>query len=234
MRRAILVLFILLVLPISVRASSDEISTVGKFKTHMRYELSNTSSAQLPDSLMSAIARRAIRFVSENIGGVPATIMMHTDTDQAFFAIHDSVTYLKWATIISGDRVRSIKSWYPPLYVDKWPGQDQLVGVDEEQTPKAMHKWGDTLQLMPAPSKIDSIYLKCYVKHPIPVGDTSRIFFETTEYTEAAVWYACKLACEHLKLWDEAAYWRSEYQIARDDLRQRQVSPIDLVPNGGQ
>lgn len=223
--RYVLTILLLLIIVAPTRASTD-IDTLGDFMQEVRWELDYRSNDVLPDSALIGLAKRAIIWTSTDIGGVEATYRVITDTLQQFYALPDSIVEILFATLLRGKITYSIKAFTPAYFEDYFEITD-LQQDDELAVPQAYNYWADTIQFLPIPIRVDSIYLKCYIEHPYVDSKDDSIQLRPA-YIEAAIAYCCHLSYRRWKRWDEAALYLVAYEALRLKLINKYKRPMEL------
>ncbi len=206
------------------------VDSIGSMKAEIRYMTHITSTSLLPDSTLHSFCDRALLWTSVDVGGVELQYKFTLTAEQAFYAIPDSITEVLFATYISGNVTKSIKAWYPQFFEDQFTlSEIDVTASSEDDIPVAYNYWADTIQLIPAPQKADSVYLKCFVEHS-DLADTGSILLKPA-YTEAAVLYACHLAFISVAQFEEAALFLTLYEKKKASLRERYTRKFDLFKN---
>lgn len=230
--KIILIIFVCLSMVGPVFASTD-IDTLGDFLQEVRWELNYKyrSNDALPDSALIGFSKRALLWTSTDIGGYEGTVLIVTDTLQRFYAMPDSVTEIMFATVVNEDATYSIKSFVPAYFEDIYIIK-VLEGEGDDQTPKGFNYWSDTIQLLPTPIDIDSIYFKCYFEHPLVDSKDDSIQLRPA-FIEAAIAYTCYLAYRRLQDFDKAAFYLGAYDALRVKLIEKYKKPFEYLPPGG-
>ncbi len=228
--KKLLVLIILLAVVGPVFASTD-IDTLGDFMQEVRWELYYRSNDALPDSALIGLSKRALLWTSTDIGGYEGTVLIVTDTLQRFYAMPDSVTEIMFATVVNENSTYSIKAFVPAYFEDIYDIKS-LEGEDDDQTSKAFNYWADTIQLLPTPIDIDSIYFKCYFEHPLVDSKDDSIQLRPG-FIEAAITYTCYLVYKRWGQFDKAAIYLGDYNALRAKLIEKYKKPFEYLPPGG-
>lgn len=194
-------------------AATSVYTTLGSMMSGVRNKIAEYSKA-LPDSVVKQACRDGLLAVSTEAGGLYAHYRIVTDTNVSFYAIPDTIVEVAKVTLINGKIVRSIRPIDPDYYEytgEQLPTQlGQSFNSDESDVPFGYDVWADTIQFSPAPVKIDTVYLKCLVEHP-RIDSTGTILLKPS-FTEAALWYACQIACEYLQDYEKSAYFEQKYE----------------------
>lgn len=181
----------------------------------------------LPDSVLIGFAKRAILWTSTDIGGVEATFLIVTDTLQRFYAFPDTVTEILFATLVNENVTYSIKAFSPAYYEDIFE-QTALQKDGEDQIPQAYNLWADTIQFLPTPIRVDSVYFKCYVEHSAVTAVGDDILLRPA-YIEAALEYCCYLVYKRWEEFDKAAIHRQDYEALGTKLTNRYRKPMEML-----
>ena len=229
--KKLLIIFVFIVMVGPVFASTD-IDTLGDFMQEVRWELRYRSNDALPDSALIGLSKRAIVWTSIDIGGVEATYLVVTDTLQRFYIMPDSITEILFATVLNENATYSIKSFVPAYFEDIYQ-MKVLEGEGDDQTPKAYNYWADTVQLLPTPNGVDSIYFKCYIEHPLVDSKDDSIQLRPG-FIEAAIAYTCHLVYKRWRQFDIAALYLGDYDALRAKLIEKYKKPFEYLPPGEQ
>lgn len=222
----IFVIFLLLVFIVPAQASTD-IDTLGDFMQEVRWILDYKSNDLLPDSALIGLAKRAITWTSIDFGGVEATFLIVTDTLQRFYAFPDTVTEILFATLVNENVTHSIKAFIPAYYEDIF-NQTILQPGTEDQIPQAYNLWADTIQFIPTPIKVDSVYFKCYIEHSAVTAKADDILLRPG-FIEAAIQYCCYLVYQRWKIYDAAAVHLQAYEALGVKLTNRYKKPMEML-----
>lgn len=220
-RRKRLVLYVLCLVFLPVLASGGVLfADFQELKENVRQQLRIEGTPALPDSEMTDFCNRALLWVSTDIGGIESRFQVNTAIDSPFYAMPDTIVEILHATLISGLTTKSIKAMWPQYYEElDNPTELAIEAGSVDDVPIAYIYWDDTLQLIPIPVKVDSIYFYVMVEHPV-LTDTMTIRMESP-YSEAALWYACKIILESMSITATAAIYERTYDKARPILRER-------------
>lgn len=199
------------------------------FQDGIRNQLKITSTTMLPESIVIEISKRALLWTSTDIGGYEQLIRFATVADKPFYPVPDSITEILFATLISTNNkiTKSIKAWHPEYFEDAFDLQE-LTGEGDDQTPKAYNYFSDTIQIIPTPSKADSIFLKCYMEHPMPVTADSTIHLRPA-FAEAALMYACSEVQAYLGRYNESDFYMARYDKLKGDLMRKYKAKFGLA-----
>lgn len=191
------IVVILLIMLLAAATWADGIlSDVGDLQWATRTTSGLYSTTSLPDSVNRDISYRALRFTSENIGGVWMRHQVISANGQRFYAIPDTIVNVVFGMLPIGNKVKFLPVFDPRMQLV----QEELAGEGEYAKPNYVLYWNDTIQIIPTPISVDTLSLWCFVKHPVCdtcTNDTLDIEF-SSGYIEAAVEYAAHLA--HLSL----------------------------------
>ena len=216
-----LVLYVLCLIFLPVLASGGVLfADFQELKEGVRQQIRIHSTAVVPDSEMTDFCNRALLWVSTDIGGIESRFQVNTAIDSPFYAMPDTIVEILHATLISDLTTKSIKAMWPQYYEElDNPTALSTEAGSADDVPLAYIYWNDTLQLIPIPVKVDSIYFYVMVEHPV-LTDTMTIRMESP-YSEAALWYACRIILESMSLATLAAVYERTYDKARPILRER-------------
>jgi hypothetical protein len=210
--------------------ATGPITTLGTLKEGVRLELAVATSALLPDTVQTQIAQRSLLWVSTDCGGVEQTFLIKTVDGQAFYAIADTVVEILNGTMVIDNKTMSVKALLPQYFDDVFPDLDELESTnDEDNTPIAYQRWGDSIQLMPIPIRDDdSLYLKCFVEHRLITDDSMTIQI-TDPYTEAIILYASHLAYRRWQDYETSALYLAMYEKKRQELRAKYTPKLQIL-----
>jgi hypothetical protein len=210
----------------SVRAGAV-IRTVPEFSTAVREATNIYSTTALPDSTLLLFDRMAILETSVEVGGVEATYRFVTDSADPFYPLPDTTVAVLFTTILTKEgNTKSLKGWYPQYFEDlRLPA---LEASSEDATPVAYLFWGDSIQLLPIPVRVDTIYMYCAVEHP-RVGASDTLSFTRPAYTNAAVLLAAEKVFFHLGMFEEASLTLAAYEKKAEKLRAIYTRAFDVI-----
>lgn len=229
-------IFIILLFCSSVYSSSA-IPTFKDFKEQVRTESRMHDTSHLPDTTLVRFSKRALLYTSVDIGGVEMQWKFNTAARTAFYAIPDTITQIVHATLISEGYTFTIKAWHPEFYKELFPDgieishlEEASGGFDIDAVPLAYNYWADTIQLIPIPQKVDSVYLKTFVEYPVvDTTDAATIKFTNDAYTEAAITYCIYLIFKRSHMYESAALYLARYKELRTELKQAYTRKINAV-----
>ena len=217
-------------------AHTPPVTTFGEMKAQVRTETGFHSTTYLPDTTLVDFCQRALVYTSTDIGGIEMQWKFNTAARTAFYAIPDTIVEILHATLISEQRTYTLKAWHPELFSDMWDRLDgeefPPFGEESDETPVAYNYWADSIQLIPIPQKVDSIYLKCYVEYPshdTAAGDSLHLI---GSYSEAAIAYAIHLTYKRARLFDEATLYLNRYKELKAELRSRYRRKLNAASTG--
>lgn len=226
MKKIVFLILILLGFSLQVRAGTN-IDSLYDFKRSVRMELNIADNSMIPDSFLIDICQRALLWTSTDCGGIEYTFTVTTVADQAFYAIPDSVVEILYATIVSNKYTKSIKSW-PPSFSEEAFGSSLGEEEGEDQTPAAYNWWADSIQLIPVPIQVDTVYLKSFIEHSVVSADGDDVQLKSP-YIEAAVAYACHLAYRRLQEYENAAGYLAMYGGIKNEVRAKYTRKFDIM-----
>lgn len=231
MRRLTLMTILIMVLTAKmVSAAQPAIATVADMMHAVRFQTNISSTTSLPDSQLVQFVSRGLVYTSVDIGGIETRVMLTTDTLQHFYALPDSVTKIVSATLISEGVTKSIKQ-YHPQYAEGVFGTSELEGDGEYQIPTTYNMWGDSVQLIPSPVKVDSIFLNCLVEHIAitTLADSTKAIAFGEGHKEAAIFYTCGLIFTRSKMYEDAAFYFALYEKRKNELLQAYAKGFDAL-----
>lgn len=228
--RLLLVLFILYFSTVSNAGVIH--GTYGDIKTAVRNQIKLASTNALATASLEQFISESVMWVSVDIGGVERMIKIKTVAGQAFYAVSDSVVSIIYASVIDSATqtiTKDIRAWHPE-FVEYTFNLDQLEGTDKDQTPKAYNLWGDTIQFIPVPVKVDTVYLKCTIEHALVDTDADSLQF-SAPYVEAVVVYTCYKSMMYLGMYEDAAVYKQVYEGIKQNLLGRFTPRINMGVN---
>lgn len=228
MKRVLLAILFLVLIASPVGATSD-VDTVSNLMQEVRWIVHCSNDDMLPDSVLIGFAQRALVWTSADIGGIEAIFLIETVAGTEFYAFPDTVTEILYGTFIDSNRTHSIKSFTPSFYEDAYDRQTTLDTGTGDQQPRAYNLWADSIQLMPSPIKVDSLWFKCFVEHPACSLATAPIILRSP-YVEAAIEYTCMLVYKRWQEFDKAAYFQASYNAMKVNLVERYRKRMELMP----
>lgn len=232
--KLLILIFVSIGLLVSTSYSGAVYSDLEDLVDAMRRQTEMTNTTLLSDSQAYDICKGALLWVSTDIGGYEKIHRFATAEGTAFYALEDSITEVLHVSLMSTDYLthRSLRNFDPELFEDAF-GLSKLEGTDDAVTPKGYSVFADTIQLMPAPANVDSVFLKCYYEHPVPTASDSAIHLRPA-YTEAALAFACYKAYMARHLYQEAAFYDALYMKLKNSLRERYTPKTAIVRTEGQ
>lgn len=217
-------------------AHTPPVTTFGEMKVQVRTETGFHSTTYLPDTTLVDFCQRALVYTSTDIGGIEMQWKFNTVARTAFYAIPDTIVEILHASLISEQITFTLKAWYPEFFSDLNEYLDGTeftpFGEDKDEVPAAYNYWADSIQLIPIPQKVDSVYLKCYVEYPshdTAAGDSLHLI---GSYSEAAIAYAIYLTYKRARLFDEAAAYLNRYKELKIELRTRYRRKLNAASAG--
>lgn len=225
---------LLILLFVSSAYAGRTIDSVGPMMDQVRQITMLESTTLLPDSTLRGCCLRALKWTSTDIGGVERQYRFLTVAGQAFYAIPDSTTEVVFVTMRTQEGLtKSLKAWYPQFFEDLGVIEGDPFSPTENDIPLAYNYWSDSLQLLPAPVREDTVIIKIYVEHKTMVNsaaaDTMRIGFMSDAYAQAALYYACFEALVSVKNFNEANVFMGYYDKKKADLRTIFTRKFDIL-----
>lgn len=219
---------LLLALPV-IGWADTHIDSLLEMKENVRQKSQIYDTSILPDSLIGDICNEAVVWTSTDVGGVESRVRIITVANTAFYALPDTVVEVLFQTLKSGDFTRSVKAM-PPQFTEELNIATSLTDgtTDEFETPVAFIFWDDTLQLIPVPEKVDTLWFYCYVEHPV-MTDTVNLQFTHSAYATAAMYWAVAEVLSLVGEDERAAIWEARYEKAATKLRERFRRKFDLL-----
>lgn len=214
-------------------SAATVVNLLADMNREVRQSISVENTALLPDTTLNDFCARAALWTSTDIGGVELQYSFYDTVDVKFYLLPDSVTEVLFTSVITSyGGTYSIKAWYPQFLEEI----ELSVAGGQDDAPPGIHYynyWADSLQLLPIPARSnDLIIIKCFVEHQAldtagTGNDTLR--FTQSGYTEAAIDYACMLACRSLSRWDEAALWEASYEKKKASLKATYARKFEIT-----
>jgi len=210
MKKLLFYIVLLLVLSSSVKAD-PVYGTLAEFMVGVRYQTKITSTVALPDSILIEYSARAILHTSTVVGGIEATFKINLVDEEPFYLLPDTIVEVLSVTLISGVRTKSLFP-YEPASTGNMADSIEFIELTtgDDTKPRAYNIWNDSIQLIPIPTGTDSIYLKCYVEHPVLTAGANSIVLRA-DYIEAALFYASYLVLVHLGMQEEALVYKNDF-----------------------
>jgi len=204
----------------------DDFAVMVRHKTHLE------NKSTLPDSVLWDLCSEAIIWTSVDIGGCEHTYKINTVANQNFYQIPDSITSINRVTMLTGDgETKSLKQWYPE-YFDYF-SLPTLSSSEADQSPIAYDYWADTLQMMPTPVRVDTVYIKAFTEHiPTDTAAATDDISLRPGYAMAALDYACYEALKTVGQFESANQWFGAYEKKKADLTARYMRRMDVNPVG--
>lgn len=217
---------VILLFLVGIVDAAPVIRTVAQFNTRLRERVRVQSTVMISDSTVTWASREAVLYTSVTIGGCESNLRIVTAANDPYYPLPDTLVRILYASIqgASGSTF-PLKAWFPQYY-DIFD-LDQLGDASENAVPNAFMYWKDTLQLMPRPTKIDTLLLRCFVEHPAIPNTTDSIRLRPA-YTEAALEWASFLVFRELGLWEEATACLGTFKQMKADLEAAYSRKFDL------
>ena len=230
--RSLFLVLIFVLFASGVFAAQPAITTVADMMHAVRFQTNIKSTVALPDSQLVQFVSRGLVYTSIDIGGIETYVTLTTDTLQNFYAIPDSITKIVSATLISdsGATVKSLKAWFPQYFEGAFD-VSSLSGDEEGQVPLGYHMWGDSVQLMPAPGKVDSVFLKVLVEHIAitTLADSTKAIAFDDGYKEAAIWFIGGIIFSRSKMYEDAAFYFLQYRERKAEILEDYAKGFDVA-----
>ncbi len=228
------ILCIIILLIPSYAFSGATYTNIDNFMMGVRGETRIYSNNLLHDTLLVQLVSRALVWTSIDAGGVETQYKFNTDTNTAFYALPDSIVQIVHATLIRKTETKDLKAWYPEFFEERYniSGLDDAAGDPDAGFPEAYNYWADTIQLMPIPKTIDSIYLKCFVEHEElvdTVGSDTMAIQMLPAFQEVAMAYACHLVWRSLDEFEKAAFYKTVYDDLKKNARAKYFRRLDVL-----
>lgn len=227
MKRWIWMLIILLTGP---ALAGSQITTVGKLIASARMTTGINSKVLIPDTVALDLAGRALTWVSTDCGGYEKTFRILTVEGQAFYAIQDSVVEILSATIVTDNVTKSIKAWYPQFAEETYQSSlgSSSGGSSEDAVPGAYHYWANSMQFIPIPIRVDSVYFFANYEHPTVTATTDAVKLKSP-YAETAVQYLSALMYESIRDFEAAALAQAKYEKTKENLKAVYTRRFDVL-----
>lgn len=237
MQRTLLILIGLLLLTVTSLFSDPNVyQTRGQMQVGVREKIRNYG-LNLADSVVTRCVKEAVLETSVHVGGVEAVHKFMTVGGQAFYTIPDSIVRVLFGVIRTSDgRTMALKSWYQQFYdIFNLP---KLTGTDNDAVPLAYNYWAGQVEISPAPTKGDTVYLMCYAAHGPIATDSSTLHFRPG-YADAAVLLAAQKALLAMGEDERSSYFLALFDSTAAKLsgmytRQFDVTPAQIRPVGEQ
>ena len=187
-----LILAIIIVLMAGIVAFVDSsLTNFDDFAVMVRHKTRISNKSVMPDSTLWDLCSESLIWTSVDAGGLEVTHRIQTVAQTVFYVLPDSLTSINRVTMLTSDgETKSLKQWYPEFF--DYFNLPTIAGGDGDKSPIAYDYWSDTIQMMPEPVRVDTIYIKAWVEHPptdtAVANDTIRL---RPGYAMAALDYAC-------------------------------------------
>jgi hypothetical protein len=218
-------IFAIVLLAGSVSAGTD-INTAGQFMSRLRLKTNIYDTVLAPDSVLLRLTQEACLTVSTEVGGYQKTFKVNTADGQSFYALQDSLVEVISAVVISDRNTKSIKAFYPQFWEDAGNAID--LGAESGETPGGYIVWADSVQLLPAPVQVDSIYFKCFYEHPLIDSSADSVYLKSA-YALLAVDRAQCLLYLVLKDYEQANSWKAIYEEGAKKLVAKYTPKFDVA-----
>lgn len=228
MKKLILIVMALILMG-STTWTDSSLGDFDDFNVMVRHKTRLKSQSNLADSVLRDLCSESLIWTSVDIGGLEVTHRFVTADGVAFYLLPDSLTTINRVTVITEDgETKSMKQWYPEFF--DYFNLPALSTGDKEQTPVAYDYWSDTIQIMPQPVRVDTVYIKAFAEHPNTVA-TDDILLRPG-YAMAALDYACYEALRSVGNYEQASQWLASYEKKKVALQIRYARRMDISPLG--
>lgn len=218
MERTIQTCIILLLLT-SLAWADKPFIELGTMKPSVRKKVRIWDTQQLPDSTLTTFCQEGLITASVECRGIESRFRIITDTGQTFYAIPDTVVEIVFASNVSNGVTKSIRSIWPQYFEELYTVTTLAseAGANSDAVPQAYKYWADSVQLIPVPIKVDTIYFDCYVEHPLLDNDSQNVRLRGN-YNDAALYLTCQKVYESLEMWDAAGRMEAMYEKKKKEL----------------
>ncbi|MFA5382354.1 MAG: hypothetical protein WC356_04250 [Candidatus Micrarchaeia archaeon] len=206
--------------------AGTDINTAGQFMARLRLKTNIYDTVLAPDSVLLRLTQEACLTVSTEVGGYQKTFRVNTVAGQAFYALQDSLVEVISAVVLSGGNTKSIKAFYPQFWEDA--GNTIELGGESGETPGGYIVWNDSVQLLPAPIQVDSIYFKCFYEHPLIDSSADSVYLKAA-YTLLAVIYGQHLVYEFAKDYEQSDKLLTKYEEKAKKLVAKYTPKFDVA-----
>jgi len=185
-----------------------------------RNQLKLYSTEALEDSVIFDMCQRALLTTSVEIGGVPGFARILLDTNQIWYGLPDSTVDILAATLfsINGKMTKDLKRFHPEYTEERFKISKLEPSEDADVTPRAYDFFNDTVQIIPAPIKQDSVVFKIWLEHDVASASDSTIKLMPA-FHEPALMKLCELIKRAVGLDAEAATYKALYDGMKAELR---------------
>ena len=224
--RIILIVFLLLI-SISVYSADNALTAFNSFQDMVRQMTRLSDTVIMPDSTLDVICSNALLWTSVDIGGVEIQGRILTVAGTPFYPIPDTVVRFTSVTLLTEDgETQGLKHWYPQYFNEKFELPALGDSDDDAAFPVAYNYGADSIQLLPTPVKVDTIYYRAYVEHPvIAAGGTISM---DRAFADAALFEACNRALMAVAMFDRADKFLVRYELKKKQLLIFNQRPQDL------
>ena len=210
--------------------AGGNITTRDGATVHIRKMTGVQSTSMCADTTIHTILAESVLWTSIDVGGVEAQFRIVTVADQAWYDVPDTVTEVVAATLLTEDgKTKPLKAVQPP-FTDEldWPEKFGTLDVGDQgdDAPLGYHYWSDTLQLIPIPTRVDTVILKCWVEHH---NDSSAAYVLQAGFMQAAIDHACAELLASLGRWEESDKFMARYEAKKALLREKYMRKFDVV-----
>lgn len=225
--RILLTLLILLMF-VPVYSADNALTTFNDFQDMVRQLTRLTGTNRIPDTTLDVICSNALLWTSVDIGGVEIQERLVTVAGTDFYGMPDTLVRFTAVTLLTEDgETHGLKHWYPQYFKERF-NLPKLSAAAESKNdiPVAYNYGADSIQIMPKPVKVDTIYYKAYVEHPaIAAGGTISM---DRGFADAALFDACGRTLMAAAMFDEAERFFLRYEKKKAQLLIFNQRPQDL------
>jgi hypothetical protein len=228
MLKRVIVAVGLAVLLIGTVWAAGDINTAAKFRARLRLKANVYDTVLAPDSVLIRLTQEACLTVSTEVGGYEKQFRVITAAGQAFYALQDSVVEVVSAVVVSNGLTKSIKAFYPQFWEDAGNADNLGTESGSEASPGGYIIWDDSVEMLPVPVQVDTIYFKCFYEHPLIDDSTDSVKLKS-DYTLLAVDYAQYLLYLVLKDYEQAVSWNGIYENKAKKLIAKYTPKFDVA-----
>lgn len=203
-------------------------TTIQTMRSAVRNAKQDDATTPVSEADLTLFCHQSLINVSTDIGGIEMKFRVVTVANTRFYAIPDSICRILNASVINGKYTQELKQ-IPPQYLEDVEIPVLLEATATDNVPQAFHYWDDTLQLMPVPTRVDTVVLNCYVEHPAD----STIQLEGG-YCDAALYDAVARWYEATGMYSSATYWKGEYAKKKAALIEAYTRRFEQRPQSQQ
>lgn len=209
-RKTLLLILILTMLPLCVRASGDTLRTISQFGhrgfNNLLINDTLNGNARLDSTQMQRCVRDAVRSVGTRIS-MPKAVQIITTAGTFAYEIDAHFTGAEAILQVNGNTIM-------PIRIVEFTGFLQSFTSTGALYDTLMYEYasihGDSLYLAPVPRKIDTLAVYYYVTGGNPTLATDTVTLPTGAY-DAVEYMATSKAAAILRDWVTADYWLKKY-----------------------